>query len=276
MNRPVFVFTNNKGGVGKSTSATNVAFGILQTLRYAKVKDPRVLLIDTDGQAHATLLTTGRNDFNEHNSLHTVLMADQREIIPTFQRCLVQSHWDEGLIVMPGSHWLDETENRLFSANGAPYRLGEILKEVSFMFNAIVIDTRPSYTLLTKMAILAGTDAIIPIEPRYLENLSLNHAVREILDIRDGWKYNNIRISGILVTKMNRRIAGHVRLLESIEEHPTLGSLICGVIPSNEDISYSHAENLSVMQYNPKASSSKAYAELSLRLVRQMFQGGKS
>jgi cellulose biosynthesis protein BcsQ len=108
---PIYVFTNNKGGVGKSTSATNVAYGLVQTLRYGGIKHPRVLLVDTDGQAHATLLTTGRNDFGEKDSLHTVLMAQREDMLPTIQQCLVQSHWDEGLHVLPGSAWLDETEN---------------------------------------------------------------------------------------------------------------------------------------------------------------------
>lgn len=56
----VFVFTNHKGDEGKSTSATNIAFGIVGMLRQASASNCRVLLIDTDSQAHATLVTTGR------------------------------------------------------------------------------------------------------------------------------------------------------------------------------------------------------------------------
>ena len=56
----VFVFTNHKGGVGKSTSATNIAFGMVGLLRKAQASNCRVLLIDTDSQAHATLVTTGQ------------------------------------------------------------------------------------------------------------------------------------------------------------------------------------------------------------------------
>ena len=59
---PTFVLTNHKGGVGKTTSATNIALGLVQVLRHLKARKTRVLLIDTDSQGHATLVTTGRNN----------------------------------------------------------------------------------------------------------------------------------------------------------------------------------------------------------------------
>ncbi|MEL6308836.1 MAG: ParA family protein [Chloroflexota bacterium] len=74
-------YTNHKGGVGKSTSATNIALGIVAVLRQAGAKKYRVLLIDTDSQAHATLVTTGRNNYGTEDSLYAVLMAD-RQVAP--------------------------------------------------------------------------------------------------------------------------------------------------------------------------------------------------
>ena len=276
MTTPIFVFTNNKGGVGKSTSAANVAFGITRTLRHMGVPTPRVLLVDTDGQAHATLITTGRKDFDEKNSLHAVLMADERELVATLHHSLVQSHWDEGLHVLPGSSWLDETERRLVSVSGAPFRLARALEPIRSFYHAIVIDTRPSYTLMTQMAVLAGTEAIIPIEPRYLEGMSLNEAMREIATIRDGWRFNDIRIGGILLTKVDKRIRGHQQSVEVLQNHETLGQLICGVIPANEEISYAHANHMSVLEYNPKATASKAYAKVAIALTQRMnAQGGQ-
>lgn len=59
----IFVLTNHKGGVGKSTSATTIAFGITSILHHTGATNSRVLLIDTDSQGHATLITTGHNDF---------------------------------------------------------------------------------------------------------------------------------------------------------------------------------------------------------------------
>ena len=68
----VFVFTNHKGGVGKSTSATNIALGIAGVLRRAGASNPRVLLVDTDSQGHATLVTTGTKDYGTDRNKTTV------------------------------------------------------------------------------------------------------------------------------------------------------------------------------------------------------------
>jgi cellulose biosynthesis protein BcsQ len=90
----IFVFTNHKGGVGKSTSATNVAFGLAGLLNHQGAPNPRVLLIDTDSQAHATLVTTGRKDFGSDDSLYTVLMADRTAAAQTMLNCITASTWD--------------------------------------------------------------------------------------------------------------------------------------------------------------------------------------
>lgn len=77
----IFALTNHKGGVGKSTSATNIAFGLAGLLRRAGAANHRVLLIDTDSQAHATLVTTGHNEFGADDSLYAVLtVCRQKEI----------------------------------------------------------------------------------------------------------------------------------------------------------------------------------------------------
>src|SRR5215207_8142165 len=93
----VFVLTNHKGGVGKSTSATNIALGIAGVLRRAGASNCRVLLIDTDSQGHATLVTTGRKDYGADDSLYTVLMADRQNATQTLAHCIVPSNWDADL-----------------------------------------------------------------------------------------------------------------------------------------------------------------------------------
>jgi cellulose biosynthesis protein BcsQ len=67
-----FLFTKHKGGVGMSTSAANIAFGITQVLCRASATNCRTLLIDNDSQGHASLVTTGSKDHGVDDSLYTV------------------------------------------------------------------------------------------------------------------------------------------------------------------------------------------------------------
>jgi chromosome partitioning protein len=264
----VFVFTNHKGGVGKSTSATNVALGISQLLRRANASNCRVLLIDTDSQGHASLVTTGRKDYGADDSLYTVLMADRQNAPQTLLNCIVQSRWDDNLHVLPASPMLEGAERELMGVAGAPYRLADPLSKVAGQYAAVVIDTRPSFSLMTEMGLLAATDAIVPVEPRYLETVGLMSVIQKIGEIREGWRQPNLRISGLVVTKMDRRVRGHQHLLNELQTHRVLGKLLLGVIPANEAVSYAHHHHQSLFTYDPKAPASKAYARLVATLVR--------
>ncbi|GAB4528895.1 MAG: AAA family ATPase [Anaerolineae bacterium] len=270
----VFVLTNHKGGVGKSTSATTIAFGLAGVLRRAGAPNSRVLLIDTDSQGHATLVTTGRNDFGADDSLYAVLAADRAVAAQTLVDCIVPSTWDDDLHVLPASPLLEGAERELMRVAGAPYRLADPLSRIASQYAAVVIDTRPSFSLLTEMGLLAATDAIVPVEPRYLETVGLMSVISKINEIRDGWRHPNLRVSGVLVTKMDSRVRGHNHLLEDLKNHSVLGRLLLGVIPANEAVSYAHHHHLSLFNYDPKAPASKAYAQLVGTLVRRMNQGG--
>jgi chromosome partitioning protein len=268
------VLTNHKGGVGKSTSATNIALGIGSVLRQAGASNWRVLLIDTDSQGHATLVTTGRNDFGADNSLYAVLAADRPNAAKVLSQCIVQSTWDADLHVLPASPMLEGAERELMRVAGAPYRLADPLSRIAGHYAAVVIDTRPSFSLMTEMGLIAATDAIVPVEPRYLETVGLMSVLEKIKEIRQGWRHPNLRIGGILVTKMDSRIRGHRHLLDELKCHPVLGKLLIGVIPANEAVSYAHHNHQSLFSYDPKASASKAYAQVVGKLLRQMTKEG--
>src|SRR5512133_2036086 len=212
----VFVLTNHKGGVGKSTSATTIALGLAGVLRQAGASNSRVLLIDTDRQGHASLVTTGRNDYGADNSLYSVLMADRSAAPQVLANCIVSSTWDEDLHVLPASPLLEGAERELIGVAGAPYRLADPLSRIANQYAAVVIDTRPSFSLMTEMGLLAASDTIVPVEPRYLETVGLLSVVNKINDIREGWRHPDLHVNGILVTKMDARMRGHVQLLDSL------------------------------------------------------------
>ncbi len=271
----IFVMTTHKGGVGKTTTATNVAFELVQMLRQAGVQRHNVLLVDTDSQSHATLMTTGRKDFGRDNSLYTVITAERKASPGTLMNCTVPSQWDEALHILPASLLLESAERELIGVSGAPYRLSEPLKTIAPQYAAIVIDTRPSFSLLTEMALIAATDAVVPVEPRYLETMGLLAVVDKIEDVKEGWQRPNLNVSHILVTKFDARIKGHTQTLDKIKAHPMLGKLVSGIIPTNEAIAYSHHAHQSVFEYDPNCSASRAYIQFVAQLAKPILFGGE-
>jgi chromosome partitioning protein len=182
----------------------------------------------------------------------------------------VPSEWDADLHILPASPLLEGAERELIGAAGAPYRISDPLSKLVHHYAAVIIDTRPSFSLLTEMAIIAATDALIPVEPRYLETVGLLSVISKVNEIRDGWRIPNLKVGGIIVTKMDSRIKGHNQLLDDLRGHAVLGKLICGVIPANEAVTYAHHNHQSVFDYDPKAPASRAYAELVVTLVRRL------
>ena len=139
---PTIVLTNNKGGVGKTTTAINLAYALCQSMTSAGAPNARVLIVDTDSQAHATLTATGSKDYSRHESICSVLLADRSDTVEVLKRVIQESHWLPQLHVLPASGELESTERELFNAPGAPYRLADALSLIAHHYAAIVIDTR--------------------------------------------------------------------------------------------------------------------------------------
>jgi cellulose biosynthesis protein BcsQ len=247
--------------------------GITAVLHRAGAANLRVLLVDTDSQGHATLVTTGRNNYGADDSLYTVLMADRQAAPQVLSNCIVQSTWDENLRAAGVAHAGRRGTGTDRRGRGT-YRLADPLSRIANQYAAVVIDTRPSFSLMTEMGLLAATDAIVPVEPRYLETVGLMSVINKINEVREGWRHPDLRISGILVTKLDMRVRGHKHLLEELKAHSVLGKLICGVIPANEAVSYAHHNHQSIFAYDPQCPASKAYAQLVGQLVRQMAKAG--
>ena len=86
-------------------------------------------------------------------------------------------------------------------------------------------------------------------------------------------RHPDLRLSGIVVTKMDRRVKGHLEMIEQIKSHPTLGKLVCGVIPANEAVAYAHRSHMSIYEYEPNSPASQAYAQMVGWMLMRLFVG---
>jgi chromosome partitioning protein len=263
--------TNNKGGVGKTTTAVSLAHGLVLLLRHNNMPH-RVLLVDTDSQAHATLLTTGRREWDRSESLGEVLLARPGQAGAVLQRLIVRSTWDDDLHVLPGSPTLDGVNARLAEDHGFAVRLRHALRSVADQYDWVVIDTMPSFSRLTTLAMVAATDIVIPVEMRFLETIGLQAIVEKITDVRVSWEIP-LRLTGILPVKYDQRVTLERENLELYTTHTFYGPrLFQTPIPANVAISYAHDACESIFAYDERANAARAYMAFIRELVQRVYK----
>ena len=267
--------TNNKGGVGKTTTAVSLAHGLVIFLRHHN-RPRRVLLIDTDSQAHATLLTTGHRQWDRTDSLGEVLLASPDRAGSVLQRLIVPSLWDEDLHVLPGSPALDGANARLAEDHGYAVRLRNALKSVADQYDWVVIDTMPSFSHLTTLAMVASTDIVIPVEMRFLETIGLQAIVEKISDVQQAWDVS-IRLTGVLPIKYDQRVTLERENLELYSSHAFYGPrLFQTPIPINVTISYAHDACESIFMYDDRSTAAQAYMRFVHELVERVLSSAKA
>jgi chromosome partitioning protein len=263
--------TNNKGGVGKTTTAVSLAHGLVILLRHNKMPH-RVLLIDTDSQAHATLLTTGQREWSRDQSLGEVLLARPGSAGAILQRLIVRSQWDEDLHVLPGSPTLDGVNARLAEDHGFAVRLRQALRSVADQYDWVVIDTMPSFSRLTTLAMVAATDIVIPVEMRFLETIGLQAIIERISDIQQSWEIP-LRLTGILPVKYDQRVTLERENLDLYVSHSFYGPrLFQTPIPANVAISYAHDACESIFAYDERSSAARAYMGFIRELLQRIYK----
>lgn len=269
--------TNQKGGVGKTTTAVNIARGLVELLRRGKAPNHKVLLVDTDPQSNATLVTTnvlnyGDDAYPVENTLAGVLRANRDEAPKLLRDSILPSQWDESLHVLPaGGDALEAVARFLYSERGYIYMLENALKDVQDDYAFIIFDTRPNFALLTEMALLASQHAIIVMEAGYFETVGVMQVIRNVVDIRESWRHPSLQVSGLVVTKLDRRMDVHNELIEDIQTHDVLKQLYLGTIPTSSMIDKSHAAHRSIYEFAPNSGAARGYIQLCNQIIRRMY-----
>jgi len=151
---------NHKGGVGKTTTAVNLAACL------AHVHGCRVLVVDMDPQANATRALIGKEFGAERISMRHVLLQEGSDPVPLLEILLNTSV--AGLCVAPADLSLSEAEFKLVSRMSREFVLRECLRETMLAFDYVIIDCPPSIGLLSLNALSAAQSVLIPCETQFL------------------------------------------------------------------------------------------------------------
>lgn len=250
----VFCIANQKGGVGKTTTAINLA-AALAALR------KRVLLIDLDPQGNATMGSGVDKNIVEKN-LYQVLIGDTG-----IAEARVRSETG-GYDVLPANRELSGAEIDLIQMEQREKQLRQAIAEVMDDYDFILIDCPPTLSLLTLNGLASAHGVIIPMQCEYFALEGLSDLVNTIKRV-----YNNInpelRFIGLLRVMFDTRVTLQQQVSAQIESH--FGDRVFEtVIPRNVRLAEAPSHGMPGIVYDKNSRGAKAYTEFGNELIRRV------
>ncbi len=247
-----FAMANNKGGVTKTTTTVNLAYGLARAGR-------RVLVVDTDAQSNSTYSLLGK--LSQDNTLFDVLLNGARlaDIIVGTQQ--------ERLYLAPSSIDLSAADLLMASAPGRERKLKKALAQLQpESFDYILIDTPPNLGVLTVNAFIACTDVIIPIALTTYALIGISIMERTMQELRDNLEVT-LPIFGV-VANLDDHTRMSADVLAAVREH--FGRLVFEtVIPRNIKVEEAHNQIANIYDYAPVSTGARAYLSLTEEVINR-------
>ncbi|WP_442594406.1 ParA family protein [Parapusillimonas sp. JC17] len=252
--KKVFCIANQKGGVGKTTTAINLA-AALAALRKS------VLLIDLDPQGNATM-GSGIDKNKVERNLYQVLIGDA-----TIQEARVRSEAG-GYDVLPSNRELSGAEIDLVQMDDREQQLKQAIGQVEHEYDFILIDCPPTLSLLTLNGLASAHGVIIPMQCEYFALEGLSDLVNTIKRVHRNIN-PNLQLIGLLRVMFDTRVTLQQQVSAQIEAH--FGDKVFDtVVPRNVRLAEAPSHGLPGIVYDKSSRGAKAYIEFGNELIKRV------
>jgi chromosome partitioning protein len=244
---------NQKGGVGKTTTAINLATAM-------SAVGKRVLLVDLDPQGNATTGLNIKRKSVDH-SVYDMILGETRA------RDLIRDSRVPRLDVIPSSVHLSGAEIELVNADKRESRLREALREKGLGYDYVIVDCPPSLNLLTLNALVAVDSVVVPLQCEFYALEGLSHLTKTIDRVRDHFN-PDLELSGVVLTMYDQRnnlsgmVAGDVRQHFGDRVYKT-------TIPRNVRLSEAPSYGLPAIVYDMRCAGARAYIALAREILQR-------
>lgn len=247
----IIVIANQKGGVGKTTTAINLS-------AYIAIKKKRVLLIDMDPQGNAS----GGFDIDPSSvrkTVYDVMLGDA-----SIEDAII-SNVRPKLSIVPSDVNLAAAEIQLSDVADKNHILKKELGKIRDKYDYIIMDCPPSLNILTINAMCAADSVIVPLQCEYyaLEGLAQLMQTVSLIQEREN---DRLKIEGIIFTMYDGRTNLATQVVENVTQNTDKKIYKC-IIPRNVRLAEAPSYGMPITEYDPKSSGAKAYEKLASKVI---------